>query len=513
MRAADFDFDDFREDMAASGRPNGHAHDDDDWPVPDMSIVSPHRAAAPDLPLDLFGTYWSRWIADVAEAKGCPVDYVAAGLLASVGGMLARVRAASPWEGWIENPIIWCAAVGNPSAGKSPGIDATADLGRQLEAELAAEFPATLRQYRADAKAAEFRRDAWEKDVAESVKKGWPAPPMPENAVEPDKPELPRLIVTDVTAEKLVRMSAGNDRGLLLVRDEGAGWLGQMDKYGGNGSDRAMWLEAFGGRPYVLDRVKADKPIRTESLAVSIVCGIQPDRLVTLLLSGDDDGLAARFLWAWPEPQKPRRPTRGLDAKGALVRLRRLLALLALSANAWIGLSGPAAGLIQAWREEVAEKETQVSGLMVSWLGKLPGYAVRLSLVLEYLWWCGEEELSPEPQEISAEATHAAIAFLDAYAVPMAHRVFGDAGVSQADRDTHSLAKWLTGQKSLPGTVNARELRRGGALPTQDPERYDQALQELSEAGWLRRAPSRAGNLPGRTKKDWRLNPALWGSP
>lgn len=511
MRATDLEV--LRENLPATGMPNGHArYEGDDWPKPDLFIVSPHRAAAPELPLDLFGPYWSGWIADAAEAKGSPPDYVAAALIAGVGSMLARVRAASPWEGWVEPPIIWWGAVGNPSAGKSPGIDAATGILRELETELAAEFPATQRQYKADAKAAEFRRDAWEKDVAEAVKKGWPAPPMPENAVEPDKPELPRLIVTDVTAEKLVRMSAGNDRGLLLVRDEGAGWLGQMDKYGGTGSDRAMWLEAFGGRPYVLDRVKADKPIRTESLAVGIVCGIQPDRLATMLLSGDDDGLAARFIWSWPEPRKPCRPTRGLDANGAIVRLRRILAVSAVSAHACISLSSDAAELIQAWREDVAQKETQVSGLMVSWLGKLPGYAVRLSLVIEYLWWVGQEELFPEPTGISQDATHTAIAFLDAYAVPMAYRVFGDAGVSQADRDAHSLAKWIINQQTIPDVVNARELRRAGALPTQDPERYDYALQELSEVGWVRRSPHRPSNQGGRRKKDWCLNPALRGT-
>ena len=37
-----------------------------------------------------------------------------------------------------------------------------------------------------------------------------------------------------------------------------------------------------------------------------------------MLLSGDDDGLAARPLYAWPDPTPPRKPEKGAD--GATVQ-------------------------------------------------------------------------------------------------------------------------------------------------------------------------------------------------
>ena len=139
----------------------------------------------------------------------------------------------------------------------------------------------------------------------------------------------------------------------------------------------------------------------------------------------------------------------------------------------------------------MAELEAGASGLFCSWLGKLPGLAVRVALVLELLWWCRDAMGTPEPQAVSLKATHAALALLEAYALPMARRAFGEAALPQADRDAVSLARWLRAREPAPETVNARELRHADALPTREAERYDRALAELEAAGWLRPAPAR----------------------
>ena len=70
--------------------------------------------------------------------------------------------------------------------------------------------------------------------------------------------------------------------------------------------------------------MKDAKPIRADALAVGILGGIQPDRLATLVLAGDDDGLAARILYIWPETGPPRRPDRAADDAAALAALRRI---------------------------------------------------------------------------------------------------------------------------------------------------------------------------------------------
>ena len=87
----------------------------------------------------------------------------------------------------------------------------------------------------------------------------------------------------------------------MMVRDEIAGWLMGMDAY--NPAGRAFWLEAYGGRPYRVERRShGDEPIEIERLAVAVYGGTQPDRL-SELAAGPDDGLFSRVLWLWPDPR------------------------------------------------------------------------------------------------------------------------------------------------------------------------------------------------------------------
>ena len=92
-------------------------------PDPDLTVLESHRLAAPPLPCEVFGEWWSDWIRDQAEVKSCPPDYVALGLLSSAGTLLGNARWGSPWFGWVEPPLLWTASVGMPSSGKSPGLE------------------------------------------------------------------------------------------------------------------------------------------------------------------------------------------------------------------------------------------------------------------------------------------------------------------------------------------------------------------------------------------------------
>ena len=71
-----------------------------------------------------------------------------------------------------------------------------------------------------------------------------------------------------------------------------------MEKYGGTtkgaGANRAFWLKAYDGGPYVVDRIQRGENF-VENLSVSLIGGVQPKRLAELhgLTS---DGLLQRFL-------------------------------------------------------------------------------------------------------------------------------------------------------------------------------------------------------------------------
>lgn len=111
-----------------------------------------------------------------------------------------------------------------------------------------------------------------------------------------DEQRLPRLILTDTTTEFLCSALESNPRGIMVHVDELSGFFGSFDRYssGKGHAPRSTWLKAYDGGPYSVTRVGRQTGI-IENLSVSILGGIQPDRLRGMkdLM---DDGLLQRFI-------------------------------------------------------------------------------------------------------------------------------------------------------------------------------------------------------------------------
>ncbi len=491
---------------AASG-----AADSAPWGEPDQSLIRAEAIPAPAWPADVLPPFWQTWTLAAAEGAGAPQAFVATALLAAAGAAIGSARWASPWPSWREPPAIFAALVGRPSSGKSPALDVVQDLLSHAEAEENQDWPERRRQHQSALAKAKERRTLWDAEVKVAVREHKAPSDMPAEAEDPKPEQRHRMFTTESTVEKAARLSEPNPRGMILIRDELSGWLAGMDRYSGTaGGDRAFWLQAYGGRPWTQDRVKDPEPVVIPHLLWSILGTVQPDRVATLMTAGDDDGLTARFLFCWPDPLPPRRPSCRADTEGArraILRLRRL-PWAATPEPLVLPLAPAAIAALQEWRLQVAAMEPEAAGLMLSWIGKLPGLAVRLGLILEYLAWSATPDL-PEPAQVSEAALVAALTLLETFALPMARRTFGAAALPQVERDARRLARWLLQQRPLPETVNARQLRRmgdGPAIP--DAERIEAALLELSAAGWTRPAPNRDGG-PGRARKDWAVNPCL----
>lgn len=475
------------------------------WPEPDMSVLNP-RNRPPEFPLQLLGSFWSKWV--LAKAEGCsaPVDYVGMSLLSLTSGLIGCSRFVSPWEGWKEPPILWMALVGNPSSGKSPALESVLGIARKIEQEGSEAVKEELRQYEADMLSAQCLRQDWEKQVREATKSGYPVPPVPENAQEPAKPERPRIMASDTTPEALARLLACQPKGLLVTRDELAGWLGSFNRYsGGQGGDRAFWLEAYGGRPYVIDRASnGGEAIIVPNLSASIVGGIQPDKLHSLLLSGDDDGLTARFLFCWPDPVPLERPLCIPETHEAEAALRWLNSLSLIPdgvgglSHALVMLTDEAADSFQAWRK--VHGANQPEGAIAGWWGKMPGVCLRLALCFEYLWMSSTTQ--QESFTVSKAAIEAAMMMIERYLKPMAERAYGDAALPKAERDASVLAKRIIREKLE--VVNIREIQRAAGLSgLKKADAIRDAVNVLVRADWLKHSPSRAGQSGGRKSNDY----------
>ena len=405
---------------------------------PEPAMAVPYASPPPRLPLDLFGPAWARWITDAAEAAACPADYVAAPLIASASVLIGHARWAEATPGWVEPPHLWLGVVGDSGTGKSPGADCLlGEVLPRIEQCMLADYPDQLREWFTGVEIGKAEYLHWRRDVREAERQGL-ATPSPPPVREVSQPKAPRLRQNDITIEKVAELLAtAAPKGLLIVRDELAGWIAGMNAYHGGG--RQFWLEAYGGRPYRVERKSDPDPIIVPRLAAAVYGSVQPDKLVPLLRAADD-GLMGRFLWAWPEPLPFRLGHCAPGVRWAIRALDRLRELALQPGNppspVPVPLGLEARSVLEAFGRRMQEQQFHSRGLIRSAYGKARGQALRLTLVIEMLWWCGEDGVAPPPAQMSTRAFEAASRLVGDYFMPMAERVYATAGGLRYDTAT-----------------------------------------------------------------------------
>lgn len=483
--------------------------------LPDMSVVRRNHISVPRFPLQVLGAA-REWVENTAAVKNAPAEFVLLGLLVAAAGLIGPKRLVSPWADWTEPSILWCALVGEPSTNKSPAVDDVRGVLQEIERDLNRDWKSRQAEYAEKKKVAEARQADWEQELTKALKsKKQPGelPRMPD-LERPEEPAMRRLWFADTSIEEIGRLLANNPGGLICWRDELSGFFGSFDRYGGSGVDRAFWLEGFGARPSRIDRVSLKNgPIDIRFNAISLIGGIQPDRLHSMLLDGEDDGLASRPLYAWPDPVRPKRPTVRRDNSRLVAALRRLSEIRFDVDEAGdlqprtVMLAPDAADEFQSWWEHKQWDAAQSStGKLAGAVGKLNGITLRLAYVLEMLGWAWEQRNLPEPEQVNLASLQSALTIIDDWVRPNLARVFGEASQTEASKEVKAVGLWLL--KNKPAVVNARELRRQpGFGGPKDPKRLDAALEALTEAGWLTPMPTES---PGRPRKDFRVNQRIY---
>ena len=427
--------------------------------------------------------------------------------------MVGGRRWVAPWGGWKEPCIIWGILVGDPSVNKTPAKDQVHAAVVAAEDEKAKDYPALDAKYEIGVASAKALKKVWERSVEKALKDGKEPPAMPPGAIEPKRPVRPRSWVVNVTTEKLFRIMSDDPGGLLAWNDELAGLIGSFDRYGGGGMDRAAWLECYGGRPYRLDRVK-DGTIDVPCTAAAVLGTIQPDRLNTLVLGGDNDGFASRFLYAFPEPRPRKRPKKAPSSELILKAFKRLAGLGYVPGDSHVlALDKEAANAFEHWwTGEHSRDIAAASGVLAEAYSKMSGGALRIALALEYIWWATSSGEASEPKVVTNKALAYALILIDEWAKPMAARALAEASIPRAQLHAMVLARWIRANKVE--NFNARTALRmhRSVLPgIRETRDMDEACAALVEAGWIRPAGTRQGETKGRRSKDFEVNPALRG--
>jgi hypothetical protein len=258
------------------------------------------KPRVPSFPLDALPHTLRAYAEERATASGADINAYAMGCIATLSGVIDHRVLLKPkryHDDFLISVLLWILLTAPPSARKTAVMrDAGKAIGRLDHRDLKAYL---------DAKAAEVELAQDENRKPESI-------PPPRNR-----------ILADTTGERLCDLLSHQDCGAILIRDELAGWIGAMDKYGGGArgaaQDRSIWLQAFDGGPYRQHRVGGDRLV--SNLSVAVIGAIQPERLVEMGRL-DSDGLLQRFLPVMMgEAQPYRDEERDLTVERALTTL------------------------------------------------------------------------------------------------------------------------------------------------------------------------------------------------
>ncbi len=252
-------------------------------------------------------------------------------------------------------------------------------------------------------------------------------------------------------------------------------------------------------------------PVYVDRLAVGVLGGIQPDKLRSLLLKSDDDGLLARFAPVWPHPAPVKRPDAIHDETFIDAAIGRLLSLEMPSdedgvQRPWfVPFSEASRDMLDAFRLEVRRWEGDAEGLLLSFIGKLPGLAARLSLVIAMLDWAsGEADM---PSEITVQHFGRAAHLVESYLLPMARRSYAEHVGGPAQRSARALAALI--QQEGWKTFTAREVRRKQRAHLLDMETINPAIRALESADLVRAVEVPSGPKGGAPKRLFSVNPIV----
>ena len=263
------------------------------------------------------------YVEAAAAAFGCDPAYAALPLLAVLGGAIGTTCRVRLKNDWLEPPAVWAAAIGLSGATKSPPHRDIEEMTQDVNDRLA---ESNLQAAASHATLIEEREALLETGV--------------EVGPEPAPPAERTFTVADITIEALTVVLGQNPRGVTVVRDELAGWIGGFARYGtkAGASEVPNWLQLFSAGTIDYRRKTGEpKTVRVRGVAVSVCGTTQPDiiaRAMTPELRAA--GLFARLLVTYPPlrqrvwsehviPSEARRAVvellgRGGDARLVLVR-------------------------------------------------------------------------------------------------------------------------------------------------------------------------------------------------
>ena len=455
---------------------------------PRVSAVAPFEP----FPVDVLPDPVRSFVRKASAALGCDGSFVTLPALAALASIIGNTRRIRLKPSWCEPCILWVAIVGEPGTLKSPSIDMAVEPLRRLQREAVDRYDEAAKQFEMDHARFEAEKANWKKSKLVDDPPEAPKPPVCE-----------RLIVSDTTVEALASILDGSPRGVLLCRDELAGWIRSFDQYkGGRGADCQAFLEFHRGGTVVVDR-KSQKTNQIDRAAVSIVGGVQPGPLRRLLTEEYlENGLGNRILLASP-PRKAKQWTTGGIRPELAARYDALFdGLLGLqfrtdeagrSAPVDLDLTEDAQQLFVGFYNDIARRQAEAPPILAGALSKLEGYAARLALVIHLVRDEAGDRALESRDMIDVASVRAGMALVGWFAYE-ASRVYAALAESEDDRRRRQLIEVI---ERRGGRITARDLRLAQHMASSEAAKA--ALDDLVQAEcgtWEPKPPGPKGGRP-----------------
>jgi hypothetical protein len=510
----------------------------DFWPRLTEPVIP--KIAVPPMPLELLPPSLAPWIQDEAERMGIWPEMIALPALVALGSVIGCGVAIAPKRNdrrFLVIPSTWGAVVAPPGFLKTPAFhEALAPL-----TELCRQERERCEKDRAEKEArrkiAEIERESLAAKLTGYLRKSKPTADDAA-AVESTKQRIRefddeiaalnvterRFLTNDCTIQKLALLCAENPNGLLMHREEIAGWLATFDN-AGHGEDRKFFIEAWQGRsPYTVDRIGRGT-VHVPRLSIAVVGCIQPDVMRKYVeqatgTSEFNDGMLQRFqLVAHIDELPPwvnvdREPDERARAR-AFAIFERLATFNAAERGArlvdgipTLSFAPDAQELFDQYRDELerrvrTDEELQANPPLLAHISKFRSLMPAMAL-LYHLAEAAADSFDTFGTQVSLRAAKIGAAWTD-YLEPHARKLFAGGSVP-AYSPTERLTDEIEFRHSITDGTSLREIYRHHWRGLDSAERVKEALAPMIGAHWVR---LERGSVKGRPSEIIRLHPDL----
>ncbi|MFT4593577.1 MAG: hypothetical protein ACI9JK_001289 [Phycisphaerales bacterium] len=453
-----------------------------------------------EFPVWLFPEPVRTFIESASKSIGRDASFIALPMLSAFATAIGTTHCIELKPGWVEYPIIWTGIVGDSGTKKSPAIKTALGLFNKVQKQNRQLYCEDMEEYEKNKMVYEVQLSAW-KSFSKKNPEDAGEPP-----IAPVRPIEKVFLICDATIEAICEKLSMNPRGLLMSRDELAGFINGLDQYKGKGSDQQMMLEMHSAGSIYVDR-KTSGRLHVETAAVSITGGIQLQILNRVMRDEQfENGMMARFLLAHPPAEasvwsEDCIPEEVINQVDRLIKEMFCFTPLMDGSPIKMSFNDEAKKIwIQFYNQHNIDTRSQKTDSMKAVFSKLEGYAARIALIFHCIRWCHQSD-DIDQLHIDSVSLNSAIELVSWFAGET-NRIYKMMQDSKEDKGMRSHWNWIL-EHQVDGAVVVRDFYRARNL---DSEKADEVML-MFEMDGLGQCLYR--NTEGRASRVFEVNNAI----